>query len=237
MNNASETNQEMDQQQDWVNFSLYSHLIVYLIGFGYFINAFAMEKGRESMLFYFGFSTVWLIVGGLNNSFCTGGVRTLVSMAVTMVNTFLIPFSIYSYGTSVGPAALGSIIYIVLTIAISPYSVSISASIAGIYFSFLLKDYYVPEGDSSAVINFMHIIIAYISLIFLALGWRMFIVKLYHFFTNAGDSSENQKTNEVSIAKKKFDDLVSEQRRLKQEIAAHIVEINDITGFQRDVAE
>ncbi len=78
---------------------------------------------------------------------------------------------------------------------------------------------------------------AYISLIFIALCWRFLIQKLYVLINNAINSVQNFQPDEVSIAKKQYNDLMNNQRLLKEEIALHITELNDITGHQRNLAD
>jgi len=218
-------------RDDWEYKNLYSQVLLYLACFGFFINALMTEQGRNSMLFYFGFSTVWLILAALNSIIAKRSVSQFISLTVIIVNTFVIPFALYSYGTTVGVAALGSIIYIIFTIAISPIYVGLSAACAGVYFSFIQKKYYVTSGDDSEIVSFIYITAAYISLIVLALCWRFLIHRMYRLLSSALTSIQAAKSDDVSLARKRYDDLLNEQQLLKEEMALHIMELNEITGY------
>lgn len=222
-------------QKSWEGNNFFNHLLFYLISFGFFINAYVMATGRDSIIFYFCFSTIWLVCAAINDVFLKNKFKSFMATVIIMANTFIIPFSLYSYGCTVGMAALGSILYIIVTIALSPLYVNIAAASAGIYFSFIQKRYYVQDDYNSA--NFFYIMAAYISLIFIALCWRFLIQKLYVLINNAINSVQNFQPDEVSIAKKQYNDLMNNQRLLKEEIALHITELNDITGHQRNLAD
>ncbi len=221
---------------DWEYANWYNQLIIYLFSFSLFIDAYVSSSGRETILYYFVLSTVWVVVGVLNSALMKGWFRHFLGVLVITLNTFIVPFGIYAYGGTIGMAAMIGIAYVMITIVISPFYVGVAAILAGSFFSYLQKRYYVQAGTETDYYQLLSITFAYVMLGLVAFGWRLLIHKLHTFLLTLSQSAPPADSGGGGVELSEYDDLLNEHRLLKEEIAVHILEINDLTGYGKDLA-
>jgi len=126
----------------WETANWLNQLVFYLIGCCFFFTAIFQYSYRETMWYYFFFSTFLLIIASVNSIFSKSSVRFLVAVTVIMLNSFIIPFAAYSFGKTTGFAVAASLVFIIITIAISPRMVALGALFAAIGFSCFLHWYW-----------------------------------------------------------------------------------------------
>lgn len=92
----------------------------------------------------------------------------------------------------------------------------------------------VPEMPKIPYADFFKISVAYIAAAAIAFCWRLLVAKMYQIYMMALSKSSGSVKKEVSDIKKKLEETRNEYRLLKEEAAMHILEMNEIVGYQKE---
>ncbi len=95
----------------------------------------------------------------------------------------------------------------------------------------------IPELPSFSHYKFLLISLIYIAAALVGLCWRILLQELYGLLAIALSASTGQTLMELNILKEKYDRVKEDNRRMRQEIAMHIVEIDYIINQKSVEAE
>ena len=92
----------------------------------------------------------------------------------------------------------------------------------------------VPEIPKRSHYKFLIISLIYVAAAMIGLCWRILLQELYRLLTVALSASTGETIRELESAKVKLEKLVTDNRRLRKEVAIHIVEIDQIINYRED---
>ena len=113
----------------------YGQIAFFVLCSLFFIHGWRNGLQRDAALFYLIASGLMVALGALNNALAPQGIRNFFILVIVMFGTFLVPFSLHAYGQPVQIAVAGSLLYVMVTFAISPRLVAIGALVAALSFS------------------------------------------------------------------------------------------------------
>lgn len=90
----------------------------------------------------------------------------------------------------------------------------------------------VPDLPDRSHLKFLLLSLIYVAAALVGLCWRLLMHELYRLLSIALSSSTGQTIREMTEAKEMVEQLSDDVRRLKKEIAMHIVELDQIMSYQ-----
>lgn len=207
---------------DWETWNWFSQVAFYAA------TALYMYVGvpRETQWYYFCFSTAALLTAFVNCLLPPSPFRIFLAVLHITLNAYLIPFTLFAYGSTPGLAAIGSVSYVVVSAALCPRLVGIVVVAAGIVFAYYQKVYYSGVTTDPAT-DLTMITSAYVGLAILGYCWRLLAQRLYEALASSNLANPAVASEEVL---EQMEELKRDNQILKEEMAMHIVEINDIIG-------
>ncbi len=129
----------IDENCNWPFWNWITQIIFFIITILFMVIGLNSNTGRLSLWYYFSLSTVVLLTGAANCIILKRSLRTSISLAHIVLNTYIIPGAMYAYGRTIGEAFLLCILYVIIVVAISPLITGAFAVTGGICFSAFLK--------------------------------------------------------------------------------------------------
>jgi hypothetical protein len=130
-------------KMDWEIGSVICQLVFFLAGSGVFIFAYQNHDLRNPALYYLAVMSLSLLVAMINAFLLRKEARYFIALVIIMSNAFIIPFTFYAFGLDIGYAVGCSLIYVVVTIAMTPRLVGIATLFSAIGFACFM--YYQKE--------------------------------------------------------------------------------------------
>ena len=157
-------------------------------------------------------------------------------MVVVMVNSFLIPYTIYVLSLDLKVSFIIAVCYILAVMAIAERDAAIGTFTASVMFAFYCRHNVEVNEIGKAMKEAGHgeywrIVLAYLAIAVLALGWRMVISRLYAILHRSIGIIEREEAGEGTETEKKIDSLNGENVRLRTQLAKSTIEINTIVGY------
>lgn len=127
--------QIIPEKIDWQTGNWINQILFFIAGCLFLSQNRGTGNTQETFWLYLAVNLILIAVVLANIIVLRDGVRYFVSLTVVLANTFLVPLSFYSYGKSLPFSVGASLVYVIITFAISPRLAGIGVLVSAIGFS------------------------------------------------------------------------------------------------------
>ncbi len=120
---------------DWVSGSWASQVLFFAIGSVICLKGLSSGHAMSSAQLYLSLSVFLLVISAINAIVSYGYVRSFFGLFFILLNTFILPFSLNSYGLPLNYVALAGMLFAMSVIAISPKFAGVGAILASAAFA------------------------------------------------------------------------------------------------------
>ena len=212
-----------DSKRDLPRWTSLCSAIQVLVNLGLIIAFFKLidaEAGSEQKWFYFAAANVITITCLVVNISLSkeNFIRSSINVASVLIYTYIIPMTVLASSMPVAWALMGSMIYVMLIICVTPVHISCLTFIGGAIFAWQFHNFSGIEIDT-----IYKPLLAYLAMTGVAILWRSLFIKLmlgYLHLTSKDPGKE-------SLYESRIQELEQERNLLRSEIITHVVELNE----------
>jgi hypothetical protein len=178
------------------------------------------EKASEQKWYYFAAANLLTVITLVINIVTPreSFIRSTVNVSSILMYTYMIPMTILTAAMPVSWALLGSMIYVMLIICVSPVHISCLTFTGGAIFTSQFSSFSGVEIDT-----IYKPLLAYLAMTGVAMIWRSLFIKLMLGYLHLTDKDPSKE----SLYESRIQTLEDERNLLRGEIITHVVELNE----------